>query len=89
MRGVLRSTLQRLGMPEVAAKLLGGESAKHTMFVDGECSIRNSGVGGASKFQMIAERDTAKIRPAAELAKERGQRPPKSAKPWFKDRRGK
>jgi uncharacterized radical SAM protein YgiQ len=80
MKGALRKTLKRLGMEEAAAKLLGGDSAKHTMFVDGECSIRN-GTGAAreepEKYQMIRESDTAKIRPASQLA-------PKAGKPWFK-----
>jgi uncharacterized radical SAM protein YgiQ len=31
MRGALRNTLDRLGMPEVASKLLGGQSAKFEM----------------------------------------------------------
>ncbi len=67
VRGALRSTMQRLGMQETAAKLLGGESGK---------------------FQMIGESDTAKVRPAAELAKEklRGKFAG-GAKPWFKGRK--
>jgi uncharacterized radical SAM protein YgiQ len=79
MKGALRATLKRLGMSEAAAKLLGGESAKTTMMVDGECSIRNgtgATPGERSSYQMIRASDTAKIRPARQLA-------PKAGKPWF------
>jgi hypothetical protein len=83
MKGALRATLKRLGMSEAAAKLLGGESAKTTMMVDGECSIRNgtgATPGERSSYQMIRASDTAKIRPARQLA-------PKAGKPWFQKKK--
>ena len=66
MRGPLRATLNKLGMQETAARLLGGESGK---------------------FQMIGESDTAKVRPVAELAREKANLP-RPQKPWFKRRAG-
>jgi uncharacterized radical SAM protein YgiQ len=79
MKSALRATLKRLGMPEAAAKLLGGESAKHSMMVDGECSIRGATLNESGKFQMIRESDTRKVRPASELA-------PRAGKAWFERR---
>ena len=47
--------------------------------------------GDSAKFQMIAESDTAKVRPAAELSRERdgnsGSPAPRPTKPWFRGKR--
>ncbi len=64
MRGSLKATMNRLGMQEAAARLLGGDSGK---------------------FQMIGESDTAKVKPAAQLAADSLHQPkPQAAKPWFR-----
>jgi uncharacterized radical SAM protein YgiQ len=63
MRGALRATLQRLGMPGVAAKLLGGDSAKFQMVGEGDyAKVKPVAKAGGPVRQAQGER---KPRPTA------------------------